>query len=246
MPISSSPHSPSVRPSKPMMRRVAEVRVHAVEAGRVGHRHVGVVHEGHGLRDQDLLLLGRVHVALAADDEFGAAHRAVAPDLGVVAVVADDQADLHALGAVAHVGAVARVPALDGHPRHDLAVLLDDLALVVHEDQRVVGRLVRVLLMALAGQREHAPHVGAAAGVGKDGGLVAGHGGGGVVHLLGVVHDPVRGVFGEDHQVHARQALLHADQHLADLAGVVQHLGLGVQAGHLVVDDRDAHAIVAA
>src|SRR5256885_14950071 len=56
-------------------------------------------------------LLGRVHVALAAHDELGAAHGAVAPDLGVVAVVADDEADLQALGAFAHIGAVARVPA---------------------------------------------------------------------------------------------------------------------------------------
>jgi hypothetical protein len=79
-----------------------------------------------------------------------------------------------------------------------------------------------------------------------DGGLLARRGGGGVVHLLRVVHDPVRRVLGEHHQVHARQAALHADQHLADLAGVVQHLGLGVQAGHLVVDDRDADAVVAA
>jgi hypothetical protein len=36
------------------------------------------------------------------------------------------------------------------------------------------------------------------------------------------------------------------DEHVADLAGVGQHLRLGVQARHLVVDDRDADAIVAA
>src|SRR5256885_12625295 len=40
-------------------------------------------------------LLGRVHVALAAHDELGAAHGAVAPDLGVVAVVADDRSEEH-------------------------------------------------------------------------------------------------------------------------------------------------------
>ena len=38
---------------------------------------------------------------------------------------------------------------------------------------------------------------------------------------------------------------LHADDHVGDLAGVVEHLGLGVQARHLVVDDRDADGVVA-
>ena len=35
-------------------------------------------------------------------------------------------------------------------------------------------------------------------------------------------------------------------EHLADLARVVENLLLGVQARHLVVDDRDADGIVAA
>jgi hypothetical protein len=226
--------------------RVAEVAVHAVEAGGVGHRHVGVVGEGHRLADQDLLLLGRVHVALAADDQLGALHGAVAPDLGIVAVVADDQADLQALGPVADVGAVAGVPALHRHPRHDLAVLLHDLALVVHQDERVVRRLVRMLLVPLAGEREHAPHLGLAAGGGEDLGLLARHAGGRVVHLLGVVHDAVGAVLREDHQVHARQAGLHAHQHVGDLACVVQHLGLAVQPRHLVVDHGDADGVLAA
>src|SRR5690606_28409110 len=99
---------------------VAEVGVDAVEAGGVGDGHVDVVHPGHGLGDEDLLVLGGVHVALAAHDELGAAHGAVAPDLGVVAVVADDEAHLQAFGALGDVGAVARVPALDRAPGHDL------------------------------------------------------------------------------------------------------------------------------
>src|SRR5450830_231289 len=227
-------------------RAVAEVAVNTVPARGIGHRHIGVVGKGHGLADQDLLLLGRVHVALATHDEFGPLHGAVAPDLGVVAVVADDQADLQALGAFAHIGAVAGVPALDRHPGHDLAVLLHDLALVVHEDQGVVGGLVGVLFMLLAGEREHAPDFGLAAGLGKDLGLGTGHGGRRVIHLLGVVHDAVGAVLGKDHQVHARQAGLHADQHVGDLACVVQHLGLGVQARHLVVDHRHTDGVFAA
>jgi hypothetical protein len=47
-------------------------------------------------------------------------------------------------------------------------------------------------------------------------------------------------------QVHARQAGLHADQHLADLARVVEHFGPGVQAWHLVVDDGYADGVSAA
>ena len=226
-------------------RGMAEVAVDAVEAGRVRHRHIGVVGPGHGFRHHHLLLLGRIHVALAAHDELRAAHRAVAPDLRIVAVVADDQADLEALRPLGDVGAVARIPALDRHPRHDLAVLLNDLALVVHQDQRVVRRLVRVLLMTLAGQRKHAPALRFPAGVREDLGLLARDRGGGVVHLLGVVHDPVGRIFGEDHEVHAGQARLHAHHHVGDRLGVLKHLGLGVQPGHLVVHDRHADGVLA-
>jgi hypothetical protein len=42
------------------------------------------------------------------------------------------------------------------------------------------------------------------------------------------------------------QAGLHADHHVADLAGVLQHFGLRVQARHLVVDDRYADRVLAA
>ena len=153
---------------------------------------------------------------------------------------------LSPFGPFRDVGAIARIPAFDRHPGHDLAILLNDLALVVHQDERVVGRLVRMILVTLAGEREHAPDLGLAAGVGEDLGLLAGHAGGGLVHLLRVVHDAVGAVFREDDQIHARQADLHADHHLGDLAGIGQHFRLGVEPRHLVVDDGDADGVVAA
>ncbi len=225
---------------------MAEIGVDAVEAGGIGHRHVDVVHPRHGLGHHDLLVLGGVHIALAAHDQFGAAHGAIAPDLRIIAVVADDEADLQAFGTFRYIGAVARVPALYRHPRHDLAVLLHDLALVVHQDERVVRRLVRMLFMALSRQREHAPHVGLAAGIGEHRGLFARNRRRGFVHFLGVVHDAVGGVLGENDQVHSGQAALHAHDHVGDLAGVLHHLRSGMQPRHLVVHDGHAHAIVAA
>ncbi len=228
---------------EPDDRGVPEVRVHAVEPGGVGHRHVAVVGPRHRLGHQHLLVLGRVHVALAAHDEFGALHGAVPPDLRVVAVVADDQRDLHALGPVRDVGVLARVPGLDRTPREDLAVLLHDLALVVDEHQRVVRRLVRMLLVPLAHQREHAPHPCLAARGGEDVRLRTRYGRRGGQHLGPVVHDPLGGVLGDDHQVQAAQPALHAHHHVGDRAGVVPHLLPGVQAGHLVVDDRDADRV---
>src|SRR6266700_3846867 len=164
-------------------RGVTEVGIDAVKAGGVGDRDIDVVGPGHRLGNHDLLFLGWIHVALAAHDQLGALHGAVAPDLRKIAVVADDQADLHALRTVGDIGAIAGIPAFDRHPRHDLAILLHDLTLVVHQDQSVVGRLVRMLLVALAGQREHAPHLRLAAGLGKDRGLFARYRAGGLVHL---------------------------------------------------------------
>ncbi len=193
-----------------------------------------------------LLVLGRIHVALATDDQLGTLHRAVAPDFRIVAVVADDQRHLEALRPFGNVGAVAGIPALDRHPWHDLAIFLHHLALVVHQDERVVGRLLRMLLVAFAGEREHAPDLRLAAGFRENLGLLAGHDRSGLVHLLGVVHDPVGRIFREDHEIHARQAGLHADDHVGDLPGVGEHLGLGVKARHLVVHDGDADRVVAA
>ena len=103
-----------------------------------------------------------------------------------------------------------------------------------------------MLFVAFAGEGEHAPDFGIAAGLRKDFSLVAGDGRGCVHHFLAVVHDPVGAVLRKDHQVQARQAQLHALDHLSDLVGVLQDLGLGVQARHLVVDDGDTDGVVTA
>src|SRR5690606_5060287 len=110
---------------------VAKVGIDAIKAGGIGHGHVAVVGPGHGLRHHHLLFLGGVHVALAAHDELGAPHGAVAPDLRIVAVVTDDQADFHPLRPFADVGAVAGIPAFNGTPGNAFAVFLHHLALVV-------------------------------------------------------------------------------------------------------------------
>src|SRR5262249_26333595 len=200
----------------------------------------------HRLGDHDLLFLGRVHVALAAHDQLGAAHGTVAPDFRVVAVIADDEADLQPLGALRDVGAVARIPALDRAPGHDLAVLLDELPLIVEQDQGVVGHLPGVLLVPLAGKREDAPGPIAPARLGEDLRLLTGDLRRGVHHLLAIVHDAVRAVLGENDDVQPWQADLHAVDHAGDIASVVENLRPGVQAGHLVVDHRDADRVVAA
>src|SRR6202040_3322248 len=212
----------------------------------IGDRDINIVGPGHRLGNEDLLFLGWIHVTLTAHDQLGTLHGTVAPDFRKVAVVANDQTDLHALRTFGNIGAIAGIPAFDRYPRHDLAVFLDDLALVVHQDQGVVRRLVRVLLVALAGEREHAPDLGLAAGFGEDVGLGTRDRRGGLVHLLRVIHDAVGGVFREDHQIHARQAGLHAHHHIGDLAGVLDHLGPGVQARHLVINDSYADCVVAA
>src|SRR6266849_136844 len=226
-------------------RGVTEIGVDAIEARRIGDGHIDIVRPCHRLRHHYLLILRRIHVALTADNQLRTPHRAVAPDLREVAVVTDDQADLHALRAVGYVGAIAGVPALDWHPRHDLAILLNHLALVVHQDQRVVRRLVRMLFMALAGERKNAPDFRLAAGFRKNFRLLSRYDRRRVVHLLGVVHDPVGRIFRENHQIHSRQAGFHSDHHIGDLFGVSQHLRLGVEARHFVVHDGDADRVLA-
>src|SRR6202040_3704231 len=111
-------------------RGVAEVGIDAVEARGIRDRDIDVVGPRHGLGHQHLLILGGIHVALAANDQLGALHGAIAPDFRIVAVVADDQRHLHALRAFGNIGAVAGIPAFDRHPRHDLAVFLDHFTLV--------------------------------------------------------------------------------------------------------------------
>ena len=102
-----------------------------------------------------------------------------------------------------------------------------------------------MLFVPFAGQRKDAPDLRLAAGFGEDFGFLAGHDGGRLIHLLGVVHDPVGRIFREDNEIHSRQTGLHADDHVGDLFGVRQHLGLGVKPRHLVVHDGDADRVVA-
>src|SRR5690606_25333077 len=76
--------------------------------------------------------------------------------------------------------------------------------------------------------------------------LISGNGGGGLHHLVVVVHDPHGAVFRKHHQIHPRQPDLHTLDHVRNLAGVVQHLGFGMQPWHLVVHHRHADGIVTA
>jgi hypothetical protein len=108
------------------------------------------------------------------------------------------------------------------------------------------GALFGMLLVPLAGEREDAPDLRLAAGLGEDLGLLARDLRGGLVHLLLVVHDAVGAVFGEDHEVHAGQADLHAVDHVAMLRAFASTSCRGVQPRHLVVDDGNADRVVAA
>mmetsp|Transcript_22366 Transcript_22366/g.73490 ORF Transcript_22366/g.73490 Transcript_22366/m.73490 type:complete len:217 (+) Transcript_22366:114-764(+) len=111
--LAALPHGPPIVADD---AGVAEVAVDSVMTGRIRHGHVHVVHPGHALGHHDLLVLGWIHVPLAADDELGPLHSAVPPDLRVVAVVTDDQRHLNPLGTLGHVRVVAGVPSLDGAP----------------------------------------------------------------------------------------------------------------------------------
>mmetsp|Transcript_4779 Transcript_4779/g.21633 ORF Transcript_4779/g.21633 Transcript_4779/m.21633 type:complete len:269 (+) Transcript_4779:1630-2436(+) len=188
---------------------VAKVGINSVVARGVCDCDVDVVHPRHALGDHDLLLLGGVHVSLAPHDELGAFHGAVSPNLGVVAVVADDERHLDSFGAGGDVRAVSRVPSLDGAPGEDLAVLLDNLALVVDEHQRVVRLLLRVLV-ALAREGEDSPDFGLFARGTEHVRLGPRDVDGGGEHLIAIVHDALRAVLGEDDEVHSGKALLHA------------------------------------
>src|SRR5205807_2573422 len=89
-------------------------------------------------------------------------------DLWVVAIVADDQADLESLRTLGDEGLVSRVPRLDGRPWHDLVVLLNDLSSVVHQYLRVVRIPVRVVLVQLSREGEDAPDLVGRAGLCED------------------------------------------------------------------------------
>mmetsp|Transcript_19013 Transcript_19013/g.47976 ORF Transcript_19013/g.47976 Transcript_19013/m.47976 type:complete len:298 (+) Transcript_19013:493-1386(+) len=223
--------------------RVTEVGVNPVVARGVGDSDVAVVHEGHCLCDKDLLIFARRHVSLAPDHELRALHAAVPPDLRVVAVIADNQADLEALGPLRDEGGVTGVPSLDGAPGDDLAVLLDDLSLVVDEDEGVVGLLPGVLLVLLPSDAEDTPHLALPARLGKLVRLRAGD-----LHrrrhaLVLVVHDAVGRVLGEDDQVHAWQALLRTLDQLTDSVDVLVDLLQVVKPGHLVLEDAGPDSV---
>ena len=123
---------------------------------------------------------------------------------------------------------------------------MNDLAPIVHQDERVVRGLVGMILVTLAGKREHAPDLRFLAGLGEDFGFVARNRRSRLIHLLRVVHDPVGAVFGEDDEVHPRQADFHALNHLGDIVGIRQNLLFGVETRHLVVHDGYADRVVAA
>ena len=184
-----------------------------------------------------------VHVALAADDELGALHRAVAPDLGVVAVVADDERHLEPLRPVGDVRLPARVPPLDRAPRQDLAVLLDDLALVVDQHERVVRILLRVVFVLFARQAEDAPRLRLLARRAERVGLGPRDRRRRREHLGLVVHDALRRVLREDDQVHAGQPLLRADDEVADPLDILHHVLLRVEPRHLVLEDADTDSV---
>src|SRR5437764_7018064 len=220
-----------------------EVRVDPIPAGRVGHRDVRRVLPRRSLGDHSLLLLGGVHVALTAHNQLRAAHRAVAPDLGVIAVIADDQADLESLGAFAYIRLVAGVPSLYWAPWADLAIPLHDLALGIHQDQGVVRILPGVLLVPLAGQRKNPPDAVLTASLREDVGLVARDLSRALEHLVAVVEDAVGRVLREDYEIHTGPTPLQAFDPTSDLLAILDHFPAGVQTRHPVVDDTDANMI---
>ena len=106
------------------------------------------------------------------------------------------------------------------------------------------GEDISYALVPLAGQREHAPDLGLAAGFRENFRFVARDHRGRRVHFLGIVHDAVGRIFREDHEIHAGKTGLHADDHVGDFSRVVEHLRLGVKARHLVVHNGDANRVV--
>ena len=93
------------------------------------------------------------------DNELCSLHCTVAPDLGIVAVVADDHADFHPLRTFTDdCSKITRSPPFNGRPGEQLAVLLNDLAFGVDEHERIVRVLLRMLLVLLASDRKDPPN----------------------------------------------------------------------------------------
>ena len=90
-----------------------------------------------------------------------------------------------------------------GHQGNDLAVLLDDLAVVVDQHQGVVRRLARMLLVPFAGE-ENTPQT-LALRQARENISVSSPGIATAVSIIsaGSLHDALQAVLGEHHQVHA-------------------------------------------
>ena len=185
-----------------------------------------------------LLCLGWVHVPLWTNDQLSSMHSTLAPDLGIVSVVANDHRNLHALRALGDRAAeVSRSPSFNGSPRQDLSVLLHNLTLIVDEHKRIVGILLRMLLVLFARQRENAPDASFFASLPKHVCQSARDLTGSVKHLLTIVHDTHGRVLGEDDEIHTREADLGALDDLADLLGVLDDFFVGVQTRHRILED---------
>jgi len=96
-----------------------------------------------------------------------------------------------------------------------------------------------MLLVTLAGQREHSPDSGLPAGLGEDVGLIARDMCRALEHLVAVIQDAVSRILRKDDQVEPGPSLASGREYAAPFLAVLDHLPAGVQSGHLVVDDAD-------
>ena len=103
--------------------------------------------------------------------------------------------------------------------------------------------LFLVFLVTLAGQPEDAPGPGLAAGLSENFGLEPWHRRGVLEHLLGVVHDPLGGIFGK---ITKSMPAGRLDPQSCPRSYARCRVPRGVQARHFVVDDGDADRVVAA
>ena len=90
------------------------------------------------------------------DDDVGAIVGSFAPDLGIVAVGADDGGQAGALGTRSGGAGPAGLGGFAGGPGVHLHVLVDDLTLVVDDDG---GVAVLVAVNILEDRIEHAPNI---------------------------------------------------------------------------------------
>ena len=100
-----------------------------------------------------------------------------------------------------------------------------------------------MVLVALAGYREHTPCLRLNARLREDARFVSRHGRRRLVHLAFVIHDAFGGVFGEDDEIHAGKSGFDADDHIRDMPCVLEHFLFCVQARDFIADDRDADGV---